>query len=105
MLVVIGRIDDRMFKFTSRIQAKGKMIITDKACEFSKIKEPVVLIIPFEKVQDNGFISNTKIFFDEIFISLNVIQVVTPFINNKILNTCAFFKVPIMRLDVYLDYN
>lgn len=101
MLVIIGKTDERMLKFVKR--TSGKMLITDKACEFSKVKEPVVVIIPFEKVLDNGFVSNTRIFFDEIFISLNVIQVVTPNINNKIINTCNFFKVPLIRLDTYLE--
>ncbi len=100
MLVIIGKVDERMLKFVKRIN--GKMLITDKACNFSKIKEPVVVIIPFEKVLENGFVSNTRIFFDEIFIPLNVVQVVTPNINNKIINTCSYFKVPLIRLDAYL---
>ena len=59
MLVIIGKVDERMLKFVKRIN--GKMLITDKACDFSKIKEPVVVIFP-EKVLENGFVSNTRIF-------------------------------------------
>lgn len=71
MRIVIGEKNDKTLQYAK----KAKAIFADEMCGIKFIKEEVEIIIPFSKILENGMVENTKIYFEELLITLNVKKV------------------------------
>ena len=68
MKIVIGE----NTKINNLFAEKMNALLTDEMCGIKFIKEEVEIFIPYEEVLNNGFITNTKVYLEELLITLNV---------------------------------
>lgn len=97
MKIVIGekRVDNNLF--SEKINA----LLTDEMCGIKFIKEEVELFIPYEKILDNGIISNTNIFIEELLITLNVKKLyLSQRINSYLQDLRDYYKI-----EIYTDFS
>ena len=97
MKIVIGekRVDNNLF--AKKINA----LLTDEMCGIKFIKEEVELFIPYEKILDNGMISNTNIFIEELLITLNVKKLyLSQRINSYLQDLRDYYKI-----EIYTDFS
>lgn len=97
MKIVIGekRVDNNLF--AEKINA----LLTDEMCGIKFIKEEVELFIPYEKILDNGMISNTNIFIEELLITLNVKKLYLSQRNNSYLQDLRDYY----KIEIYTDFS
>lgn len=95
--IVLGEKNDKT-KYFSII---NDAILTDELCGIKFIKEEVELFIPYSIVLDNGMISNTSLFIEELLITLNVKKVYLAQTNNDYLEKISVFY----KVEFYTDYS
>ncbi len=81
MNIIIGNKNDLRLRRLNREIPNS--LVTDTYCDLKRITEPVILIIPYEKVNNNGFVNNTEISLDELLLKMNVQKIVYGNINNR----------------------
>lgn len=81
MNIIIGNHND--LRLNRLKQEIPNSIVTDTYCDLKRITEPVIIIIPYEKVNSNGFVNNTEISLDELLLKMNVSKIVYGNIANK----------------------
>lgn len=97
MKIVLGEDNYKNKLFSESIDA----LLTNEMCGIKFLKEQVEVYIPFEKVLENGMISNTNIFFEEVLCTLNIKCVYLSQKNNDYLeNISSFYNVRF-----YTDYS
>lgn len=87
MRIVIGEKNDKTLQYAK----KAKAIFADEMCGIKFIKEEVEIIIPFGKILENGMVENTKIYFEELLITLNVKKVYYQYTINSYLEDLKSF--------------
>lgn len=81
MNIIIGNRNDlRLRRLNREIH---NSLVTDTYCDLKRITEPVILIIPYEKINNNGFVNNTEISLDELLLKMNVQKIVYGNITNR----------------------
>lgn len=74
MNIIIGNPkDQRVVKLNRQI---SNSIVTNTYCKLKHIKETVVIIIPYELINNNGFVQNTEISLDELLLKMPVEKIV-----------------------------
>ena len=81
MNIIIGNKND--LRINELVRKIPNSIVTSNYCNLKNIKELCVVIIPHEIINNNGLISNTEIFIDELLLNLKVVKVVYGNINNS----------------------
>ena len=66
MKIVIGE----NTKINNLFAEKMNALLTDEMCGIKFIKEEVEIFIPYEEVLNNGLITNTKVYLEELLIKL-----------------------------------
>ena len=87
MKIVLGEKNDKTLKFAE----KNKAIFADEMCAIKFIKEEVEVFIPFSKILNNGIVENTKIYFEELLITLDVKKVYYQYPSNSYLEELTAF--------------
>jgi hypothetical protein len=70
-------------------------------CGIKFIKEEVEIFIPYEEVLNNGFITNTKVYLEELLITLSVKKLYLSQQNNSYLQELRDFY----KIEIYTDYS
>lgn len=93
MNVVIGRPSSNMESFLNKIE-DPKILVKD-ICKIKFIKDPIILIIPFDQYLENGFISKTGLFLEEALLMLKIKKVIyMPLINSsKVEVLCSKYHI------------
>lgn len=74
MNIIVGNPkDQRVIKLKQQIP---NSIITNTYCKLKNVKDVVVIIIPYELINNNGFIQNTEISLDELLLKMRVEKIV-----------------------------
>lgn len=81
MNIIIGNRNDLRLRRLNREIPNS--LVTDTYCDLKRITEPVILIIPYEKINNNGFVNNTEISLDELLLKMNVQKIVYGNITNR----------------------
>ncbi len=97
MKIVIGE----NTKINNLFAEKMNALLTDEMCGIKFIKEEVEIFIPYEEVLNNGFITNTKVYLEELLISLNVKKLYLSQQNNSYLQELRDFY----KIEIYTDYS
>ena len=97
MKIVIG--ENR--KINNLFAEKMNALLTDEMCGIKFIKEEVEIFIPYEEVLNNGFITNTKVYLEELLITLNVKKLYLSQQNNSYLQELRDFY----KIEIYTDYS
>lgn len=87
MKIVLGEKNDKTLKYAQNIKA----VFADEICGIKFIKEEVEIYIPYDKILDNGMVENTKIYFEEILITLNVKKIFYRYSLNDYLKGLVMF--------------
>ena len=97
MKIVIGE----NTKINNLFAEKMNALLTDEMCGIKFIKEEVELFIPYEKILDNGMISNTNIFIEELLITVNVKKLyLSQRINSYLQDLRDYYKI-----EIYTDFS
>lgn len=81
MNIIIGNINDpRVLRLKKQIP---NSVVTNTYCKLKNINQSVVIIIPYDLVNQNGFIQNTEISLDELLLKMKVEKIVYGNTNNK----------------------
>lgn len=97
MKIVIGE----NTKINNLFAEKMNALLTDEMCGIKFIKEEVEIFIPYEEVLNNGFITNTKVYLEELLITLNVKKLYLSQQNNSYLQELRDFY----KIEIYTDYS
>lgn len=90
MKIVLGEKNDKTLKYAQKI----KSVFADEMCGIKFIKEEVEIYIPYAKILDNGMIENTRIYFEEVLITLNVKKVFYRYsLNDYIKDLIMFYHI------------
>ena len=97
MKIVIGE----NTKINNLFAEKMNALLTDEMCGIKFIKEEVEIFIPYEEVLNNGFITNTKVYLEELLITLNIKKLYLSQQNNSYLQELKDFY----KIEIYTDYS
>jgi hypothetical protein len=97
MKIVIGE----NTKINNLFAEKMNALLTDEMCGIKFIKEEVEIFIPYEEVLNNGFITNTKVYLEELLITLNVKKLYLSQQNISYLQELRDFY----KIEIYTDYS
>lgn len=97
MKIVIGE----NTKINNLFAEKMNALLTDEMCGIKFIKEEVEIFIPYEEVLNNGFITNTKVYLEELLITLSVKKLYLSQQNNSYLQELRDFY----KIEIYTDYS
>jgi hypothetical protein len=97
MKIVIGE----NTKINNLFAEKMNALLTDEMCGIKFIKEEVEIFIPYEEVLNNGFITNTKVYLEELLITLNIKKLYLSQQNNSYLQELRDFY----KIEIYTDYS
>lgn len=97
MKIVIGE----NTKINNLFAEKMNALLTDEMCGIKFIKEEIEIFIPYEEVLNNGFITNTKVYLEELLITLNVKKLYLSQQNNSYLQELRDFY----KIEIYTDYS
>lgn len=97
MKIVIGE----NTKINNLFAEKMNALLIDEMCGIKFIKEEVEIFIPYEEVLNNGFITNTKVYLEELLITLNVKKLYLSQQNNSYLQELRDFY----KIEIYTDYS
>ncbi len=97
MKIVIGE----NTKINNLFAEKMNALLTDEMCGIKFIKEEVEIFIPYEEVLNNGLITNTKVYLEELLITLNVKKLYLSQQNNSYLQELRDFY----KIEIYTDYS
>lgn len=76
-------------------------ILTSEMCGIKNLKEEVEIFIPYERILENGMITNTIIFIEEVLLTLNVKKVFISQENSEyIKNIASYYDV-----EFYTDFS
>lgn len=97
MKIVIGE----NTKINNLFAEKMNALLTDEMCGIKFIKEEVEIFIPYEEVLNNGLITNSKVYLEELLITLNVKKLYLSQQNNSYLQELRDFY----KIEIYTDYS
>lgn len=97
MKIVIGE----NTKINNLFAEKMNALLTDEMCGIKFIKEEVEIFIPYEEVLNNGFITNTKVYLEELLITLSVKKLYLSQQNSSYLQELRDFY----KIEIYTDYS
>lgn len=71
-------------------------ITINSICDLKNFRQEEAIIVLSEELDDNGFVKDTDIYFEEILITMNVKIILAKKVNNVLLNIVSYHKVPLI---------
>lgn len=76
-----------------------KILFLNKICDLKQIKEKKnILLIDGTLLNDDGIIKDYNYFLEEVFISINILNVICINNSNKLQEICEFYKVNLINI-------
>ena len=76
-----------------------KILFLNKICDLKQIKEKKnILLIDGTLLTDVGIIKDYNYFLEEVFISINILNVICINNSNKLQEICEFYKVNLINI-------
>ena len=76
-----------------------KILFLNKICDLKQIKEKKnILLIDGTLLTDDGIIKDYNYFLEEVFISINILNVMCINSSNKLQEICEFYKVNLINI-------
>lgn len=76
-----------------------KILFLNKICDLKQIKEKKnILLIDGTLLTDDGIIKDYNYFLEEVFISINILNVICINNSNKLQEICEFYKVNLINI-------
>ena len=76
-----------------------KILFLNKICDLKQIKEKKnILLIDGTLLTDDGIVKDYNYFLEEVFISINILNVICINNSNKLQEICEFYKVNLINI-------
>ncbi|MCK9537358.1 MAG: hypothetical protein M0R05_07265 [Bacilli bacterium] len=82
------------------IEADPRLIVFEDLCKIKKFnQEPYVILLLDVEIDKAGILSGYVYLFEELFITLDIVAVISTKHSKKLQELCQYYKIPLINTD------